>query len=106
MNTMAKIVGAKPIEVAIMNSLTVNLHLMMTTFYRPNAQRFKIIIEGKAFPSDVIAVESQIREKGFNPDDALVKIATREGENNLRTEDIIEAIREHRDNLALVLLGI
>mmetsp|Transcript_6833 Transcript_6833/g.7840 ORF Transcript_6833/g.7840 Transcript_6833/m.7840 type:complete len:469 (+) Transcript_6833:106-1512(+) len=104
-NTMAKIVGAKPIEVAIMNSLTVNLHLMMTTFYRPNAQRFKIIIEGKAFPSDVIAVESQIREKGFNPDDALVKIATREGENNLRTEDIIEAIREHRDNLALVLLG-
>mmetsp|Transcript_16562 Transcript_16562/g.19844 ORF Transcript_16562/g.19844 Transcript_16562/m.19844 type:complete len:486 (-) Transcript_16562:111-1568(-) len=104
-DNMAKIVGAKSLEVCIMNSLTVNLHLMMVSFYRPNAQRYKVIIEGKSFPSDYIAVVSQIREKGYDPETALIKVYPRKGEHTLLTTDIKAAIRENADELALVLIG-
>ena len=102
---LAKIVGAKPSEVVSMNNLTVNLHLMMVSFYRPTATRYKIMIEAGAFPSDQYAVESQIRFHGYNYDDALIEIAPREGEYHLRTEDILLKIKEHKDSLALILFG-
>ena len=102
---MARIVGAKPVETVVMNALTVNLHLMMITFYRPTAERFRILIEGKAFPSDQYAVESQIRFHGFDPDDALIEIEPRDGEAALRTEDIEAAIAEYGSSIALVMFG-
>lgn len=101
----AKIVGAKPIEVVVMNSLTVNLHLMMVTFYRPDAKRYKILVEGGAFPSDQYAVETQSRFHGFEPDDAVVEMFPRENEKILRTEDIVAKIAELGDKLALVMFG-
>lgn len=102
---MAEIVGAKPIEVVVMNSLTVNLHLLMVSFYRPNKQRYKIIIEKGAFPSDQYAVKSQIKFHGLAVEDALVELCPRKGEVCLQTEDIIENIRKHADTTALILLG-
>lgn len=101
----AKIVGAKNNEVIIMNSLTTNLHLMMVSFYRPTKTRFKIITEGGAFPSDQYALETQAKFHGFNPDDAIIELFPRNGEHNLRTEDVITAIQEHSDTLALVMMG-
>ena len=101
----AKVVGAKPPEVVIMNSLTVNLHLMMVSFYQPTAQRFKIIMEGGAFPSDQYAMESQAEFHGFDPEEAIIEIHPREGEHTLRTEDIIATIEQHKDDLALVMMG-
>ncbi|MDX5438108.1 MAG: kynureninase [Pontibacter sp.] len=101
----ARIVGAKESEVVIMNQLTVNLHLMMVSFYRPTAKRFKIITEGGAFPSDQYALESQARFHGFNPDEAVVELFPREGEHTLRTEDILASIKEHGEELALVMMG-
>ena len=88
-DSMAKIVGAKSSEVVIMNSLTTNLHLMMSAFYRPTPTRFKIITEKKAFPSDTHAVVSQIKYHKLDPEAALIEIAPREGEHTLRTEDIL-----------------
>ena len=102
---MASIIGAKPVETIIMNSLTVNLHLMLVSFYRPTRDRNRILIEKGAFPSDRYAVESQIRFHGFDPAVSLVEIAPRAGESTLRTEDIVEIIGHDGQSIATVLLG-
>ena len=101
----AHVVGALESEVIVMNTLTVNLHLMMVSFYRPRDGRFKVMMEAGAFPSDQYAVESQLRWHGLDPEEALVEIAPRPGEECLRDEDILSAIEEHGDSLALVLFG-
>ncbi|MBX2941868.1 MAG: kynureninase [Cyclobacteriaceae bacterium] len=102
---LAEIVGAKSIEVVALNQLTVNLHLMMVSFYRPTKERFKIIMEAGAFPSDQYAVESQLNYHKLNVDTALVELKPRLGEHTLRTEDILQSIDAHRNQLALVLLS-
>jgi kynureninase len=102
---MAPIVGAKPEEVIPMNNLTVNLHLMMVSFYRPKEKHYKILMEGGAFPSDQYAVESQIRFHGYDPKDAIIEIHPRSGEDTLRTEDILSEINKHADDIALILFG-
>ena len=104
-NPLSKIVGAKPSEVAVMNTLTVNLHLLMVSFYRPTATRFKIICEEKAFPSDQYMFQSQVNHHGLDPSDAIIEIKRREGEHNIRLEDILAKIEEVGDELALVLFG-
>lgn len=104
-HSMAKIVGAKPIEVVCMNSLTVNLHLLMASFYRPTPKRFRILCEAKAFPSDQYAFASQARHHGFDPEEAVIEIKPRQGEYRLRTEDIIATIQHYGDSVALVVLG-
>ncbi len=104
-NSLSKIVGCKEDEVTVMNSLTVNLHLLMLTFYRPTSARFKIIMEAGAFPSDQYAVETQVKHHSFNPDNAVVEIAPREGEKTIRNEDILSTIEANADSLALVMLG-
>jgi kynureninase len=101
----AKIVGAKNSEVVAMNTLTVNLHLMMVSFYRPTQKRHKIIIEGDAFPSDIYAVESQIKHHGFLPESSLIKLRPRDGESAIRTEDISAIIEREGDEIALIMLG-
>ncbi|MDA9344793.1 kynureninase [Flavobacteriales bacterium] len=101
----AKIVGAKPAEVVAMNTLTVNLHLMLVSFYRPTENRHKIIIEGDAFPSDIYAVESQIKHHGLTPETSLIKLRPRVGESAIRTEDIHEIIEREGDEIALIMLG-
>ena len=100
---MAKLVGAKPLEVAIMNSLTVNLHLLMVSFYRPLGQRNKIVIEDQSFPSDRYAVESQIRMHGLDPAECLVEIAPAGGERNIDESVIENYLAEHGEKVALVL---
>ena len=100
---MARIVGAKPIEVVVMNTLSVNLHLLMASFYRPTPKRFKILIESDAFPSDRYAVESQIEFHGYQ--NGLVALQPREGEVLLRHEDIEKTINEQGDEIALILIG-
>jgi len=107
---LAHLVGAKPSEVVAMNQLTVNLHLMMVSFYRPSGKRFKIITEAGAFSSDQYAFESQVNlrsvvEQVFRCEEAIVELQPRPGEFYLRTEDILRAIEEHRDQLALVIFG-
>jgi kynureninase len=102
---MARVVGAKTIETVVMNSLTVNLHLLMVSFYRPTQARHKIIIEAGAFPSDQYAVQSQIKFHGFDIEDSLIELTPRDGENCLRTEDIEKTINENGDSIALILLG-
>ena len=102
---MAPLVGALPSEVCPMNTLTVNLHLLMVSFYQPKGKRVKIIMEGGAFPSDQYAIESQVRFHGLEPDDAIIEVFPRAGEDTLRTEDIISKINEHSEELALVLFG-
>jgi kynureninase len=102
---MAEIVGAKSIETVVMNSLTVNLHLLMVSFYRPTPERYKIVIEAGAFPSDYYAVKSQIKFHGFQVEDSLIELKTRENETLLRTEDIEQTISENADSIALILLG-
>ncbi|WP_372918227.1 kynureninase [Salegentibacter sp.] len=102
---LAKIVGAKPSEVTVMNTLTVNLHLLMVSFYRPSGKRYKIICEEKAFPSDQYMITSQVRFHGFDPADAIVQIKRRDGEHNFRTEDIKAKIAEVGEECALVLIG-
>ncbi len=102
---LTKIVGCKEDEVTVMNSLTVNLHLLMLTFYKPTATRFKIIMEAGAFPSDQYAIETQVRHYNFNPAEAVIEIAPREGERILRNEDILSVIEENAESLALVMLG-
>ncbi|HEY9185919.1 MAG TPA: kynureninase [Salegentibacter sp.] len=102
---LAKVVGAKPAEVSVMNTLTVNLHLLMVSFYRPLGKRYKIICEEKAFPSDQYMISSQVRFHGYDPDDAIVELKRREGEHNFRTEDILNKIAEVGEECALVLIG-
>jgi len=101
----AKLVGAKPIEVVVMNSLTVNLHLMMVPFYKPTPSRNKILIEHRAFPSDQYAVKSQIEFYGFGPKMSLIEIHPRGGEAIIRTEDIEALIEKEGDSIALIMLG-
>jgi kynureninase len=105
MQQTAALVGAKPIEVVVMNSLTVNLHLMMTSFYRPTSRRHKILIEGSAFPSDQYAVKSQIRLHGFNPATSLLELQSREDESCIRDEAIEELIDREDESIALIMLG-
>ena len=102
---MARIVGAKPVETVVMNSLTVNLHLLLVSFYRPTAARYKIVIEAGAFPSDQYAAQSQIKFHGFAVRDALLELKPRRGETTLRIADIEAAIAENADSIALILLG-
>lgn len=102
---LTKIVGALPDEVVAMNQLTVNLHLLMVSFYRPTTQRYKIICEAKAFPSDQYAIESQVKFHGFDPATAIIEVSPREGEHSLRTEDITAIIDQHKNETALVLFG-
>ncbi len=101
----AAVVGALPHEVVVMNTLTTNLHLMMVSFYRPTAIRNKIIMEGGAFPSDQYAIETQVRWHGFDPETAIVEVHPRPGEDNLRTEDILQTIENEGDATALVMFG-
>lgn len=101
----AKVVGALTGEVVIMNNLTVNLHLMMVSFYKPTASRYKIIMEAAAFPSDLYAMETQVKHHNLNPDEAIIELKPREGEHTIRTEDIIATINANADSLALVMLG-
>ena len=102
---MANIIGAKPIETVVMNSLTVNLHLLMVSFYRPTRERHKIVIEAGAFPSDQYAVQSQIKFHGFDIENSLIELTPREGETLLRTGDIEQTILENGASVALILLG-
>ncbi|MEZ5057471.1 MAG: hypothetical protein R2879_10610 [Saprospiraceae bacterium] len=90
----ANLVGAKESEVVIMNTLTTNLHLMMVSFYRPKGNRYKIIMEAGAFPSDQYAMESQVRFHGYEPEDAIIELKPRTGEDTLRTEDILDTIQK------------
>jgi kynureninase len=101
----ARLVGAKPLEVICMNSLTVNLHLMMATFYRPTNARFKVLMEEPAFPSDTYAVKTQLIHHGLDPKDALVLARPRKGEFSVRADDILDIIDEQGDQLAVVMMG-
>ena len=101
----SKIVGAKQTEVIAMNTLTVNLHLMMVSFYRPTEKRNKIIIEADAFPSDIYAIESQIKHHGYIVEDSLIKLAPRKGDSAIRTDDIAEIVESEGDEIALIMLG-
>ena len=103
--SLAKIVGAKKEEVTVMNALTVNLHFMMLSFYKPTKHRYKIMMEAGAFPSDQYAVETQVKHYGFDPPDSIIEIVPRAGEKILRNEDILKAIDENKDTLALTIFG-
>ncbi len=103
--SMAQVVGAKPIEVVVMNTLTTNLHLMMVSFYKPTQKRYKILIESDAFPSDKYAVESQLRHHGFDHKEGLVLWLPREGEELLRYEDLETILEEQGDEIALIMIG-
>lgn len=102
---MAKIVGAKPEEVVVMNTLTTNLHLMMVSFYRPTKERYKIVVESDAFPSDKYAVESQLKFHGFDPEDALILWKPRKGEELNRLEDLEEILENQGNEIALLMIG-
>src|SRR5256714_11314500 len=102
---IARMVGAKSVEVICMNSLTVNLRLMMATFYRPTKSRFKILMEDPAFPSDTYAIKTQIRYHGLDPKDALVLASPRKGEFAVRTEDVVDLIEKNTDQLAVVMIA-
>lgn len=102
---MAELVGGRTDEVVVMNSLTVNLHLMMVSFYRPTAQRYKIIIEADAFPSDKYAVASQLRYHGYDPAEALIELKSQSGHPVVPTEEILATIAAHGQEVALILLG-
>lgn len=102
---MANIVGAKPIEVVMMNTLTTNLHLMMVSFYKPSKSRYKILIEGDAFPSDKYAVESQLRHHGFDDKDGLILWNSRPNEELARYEDLEAILKTHGDEIALIMIG-
>lgn len=103
--SMARVVGAKPVEIAVMNGLSVNLHLLMASFYRPTTERYRIVIEQDAFPSDRYAVASQAQFHGFDPTDAIVELGPRPGEENVRTADIEGYLAREGHAVALVLMG-
>ena len=102
---MAHLVGALPEETVMMNQLTVNLHLLMVSFYRPTKQRYKILCEAKAFPSDQYALQSQVKFHGFEIEDAIIEIEPRQGEYTIHQDDIFAAIEKHKDTLALIMIG-
>lgn len=102
---LSQIIGCLPHEVVAMNQLTVNLHLLMVSFYRPTKQRYKIICEAKAFPSDQYALESQVSYHGYKPEMAIIEVWPRTGEHALRTEDIIKTIKTHGNSVALAMFG-
>lgn len=102
---LSRIVGCLEDEVTVMNTLTVNLHLMMLSFYRPNSQRYKVVMEAGAFPSDQYAVETQVNYHGYNAADAIIEIAPRDGEKLIHTQDILQIIETNKDSIALVLIG-
>jgi len=104
-NTMARLVGGKPIEVAATATLTQNLNSLLLTFYKPTPSRHKILIEGIAFPSDRYAVQNQIQFHGYNPATSLILMNPRDGEVCLRTEDILETIEKEGDSIALVMFS-
>lgn len=101
----ARLVGARPGEVVMMNSLTVNLHLMLVSFFRPTPERYKILIDAPCFPSDTYALKTQLRFHGLDPDDALLAVSPREGETTIRTEDIESLLQREGRKIALVLLA-
>lgn len=101
----SELVGALPDEVVLMNALTVNLHLLLISFYRPGQKRFKVMMEANAFPSDRYAVQTQIKLHGNDPNEGIIELTPREGEYTLRTEDILYKIQNHKNELALILLG-
>ena len=103
--SMAKIVGAKPGEVVMMNTLTTNLHLMMVSFYRPTKTKYKIVVESDAFPSDKYAMESQLQFHGFNPKEGLVLWKPRKGEELCRFEDLENIMKAQGDEIALLMIG-
>ncbi len=102
---LSKLIGCLPEEVVVMNQLTINLHLLLTTFYRPAKERFKIICEAKAFPSDQYALESQVKLHGLNPDDVIIEVSPRNGEHSIRQEDILTTIEHHGKQTAVVIFG-
>jgi kynureninase len=102
---LSKIAGCRENEVTVMNTLTVNLHLMLLSFYKPTAKRFKVIMEAGAFPSDQYALETQIRFHGLDPEQAILEIHPRPGEKIIREQDILESIERHGDSIALLILG-
>ena len=104
-DTMAKVVGAKPIEVVVMNTLTTNLHLLMVSFYQPSKTKYKIIIESDAFPSDRYAVQSQLSFHGFDPEEALIEWKPKEGKQLLELEDLKSILDSQGDEVALLLIG-
>jgi kynureninase len=101
----ARLVGALPHEVVIMNSLTVNLHLLMASFFRPEGTRTKLLIDAPTFPSDVYAAKSQLRAHGLDPAEHLIVVSPREGEHTLRTEDLLAVLEEQGQEIACLLLG-
>jgi kynureninase len=102
---LTNIVGASQDELTVMNTLTVNLHLLLMSFYRPTKQRFKVLMEAGAFPSDQYAVETQVRLHGFDPETAIIEVAPRPGEHLIREEDIFDIIDQESSSLAIILLG-
>jgi kynureninase len=102
---LAKVVGAKKDEVVAMNTLTVNLHMLMLSFYRPQGKRYKILMEAGAFPSDQYAVETQVRMYGYDPEDAIIEITPQDGEHLIEDIDIINAIKEAGESIAVVMIG-
>ena len=103
--SMAEIVGAKPIEVVVMNTLTTNLHLLMVSFYQPTRTKFKIVIESDAFPSDRFAVETQLKFHGFDPTESLIEWSPKDGETLLNIDDLASILDTQGDEIALLLIG-
>jgi kynureninase len=103
--SLAKLTGARPSEVVTMNGLTSNLHFLMVSFYRPTEKRFKILCEAKAFPSDQYALASQARFHGFDPKEAIIEVAPRQGEHTVRAEDYLEIIQNEGDEIAMMMIG-
>ena len=101
----AKIVGGKKEEVVVMNTLSVNLNLLMVSFYQPTPTRFKIMMEADAFPSDHYAMQQQAKFHGFNPEEAIIQLYPRKGEHTLRTEDILQTIEDNKEELATIMIG-
>ncbi|MEL0457458.1 kynureninase [Flavobacteriaceae bacterium SZ-1-7] len=104
-DSMGEVVGAKPIEVVVMNTLTANLHFLMVSFYQPTNTRYKILIESDAFPSDKYAVESQLRHHGFDDKEGLILWKPRKGEELLKYKDLEEILKKHGDKIALIMIG-
>lgn len=102
---LAKLTGARESEVVCMNQLTVNLNLLLVSFYRPTKNRYKVLMQNPEFPSDVYAMQQQIKFHGYQPQNALIEVSPRNGENYIRTEDILAAIDEHNGELALVMFS-